>query len=348
MVDEEVGHGRHQEDGHGTLLLDHLEPASGVEARLVDDLETHLHRRVDERDAGKGEQRAGVHPSGARPVRLHGADHRPVGVTHGHALGPAGGARGVEDVGQVVLVPRRLERRSVSARGLAPAEQRRRAGGPRPASWLPASIRATRPPAAASRSDWTSSPSVTTAVAPEWARTCADLGRGQAGVHGHGHPAGPVGGRIGDQPAQGQLRVQVEADTAARLEAGLEQASGHGVGGAVPLGEGHGADVDHLEGDLVGEFARPCGPGARPSTCEPPWLDDQISASTVCAPPSRGLARNSWRATIHRALWLVVSTPTRPVALFSCPRNHREVTPCGTSRAVPHDAAMGWRCAASG
>ena len=80
------------------------------------------------------------------------------------------------------------------------------------------------------------------------------LGRGQAGVHGHGHATGPVGGRVGDEPAQGQLGAQVDADPAAGLETGLEETAGHGVGGTVPLGEGQGPDVDHGERGSVGEL----------------------------------------------------------------------------------------------
>ena len=48
------------------LLLDDAEPALGVEARLVDHPQPELHGRVDERDAGEGEQRAGVQPAVAR------------------------------------------------------------------------------------------------------------------------------------------------------------------------------------------------------------------------------------------------------------------------------------------
>ena len=85
------------------------------------------------------------------------------------------------------------------------------------------------------------------------------LGRGQAGVHGHRHPARPVRRGVGHEPAQGELGPEVDADAATGLEAGLEQAPGHGVGGAVPLGEGHGPDVDHLEGRAVTELGGHAG-----------------------------------------------------------------------------------------
>ena len=80
------------------------------------------------------------------------------------------------------------------------------------------------------------------------------LGRSQARIHGDGHAAGPMGGRVRDQPAQGELGTQVDADASAGLEAGLDEPAGHGVGGAVPLGEGHGPDVYDGEGRLVAEL----------------------------------------------------------------------------------------------
>ena len=75
VVDEQVRHGRHEKDGHGALLLDHAQPAVGVEAGLIDHLHAELHGRVDEGDAGEGEERAGVHPAGAGPVGIDLADH---------------------------------------------------------------------------------------------------------------------------------------------------------------------------------------------------------------------------------------------------------------------------------
>ena len=80
------------------------------------------------------------------------------------------------------------------------------------------------------------------------------LGRSQARVHGDGHAAGPMGGRVRDEPAQGQLGTQMNADPGSGLETGLDEPAGHGVGRAVPLGEGHGPDVDDGEGRLVAEL----------------------------------------------------------------------------------------------
>ena len=132
-----------------------------------------------------------------------------------------------------------------------------RTGGPEaepgPAS-APASTRATRRPSAACRS---ASHQVAVGDHGGGARVgqhVAHLGRGQAGVHGDGDAAGAVRGRVRHEPAQGELGAQMDADTPAGLEAGLEEPARHGVGGAVPLGEGHGTDVDHGEGGLVAEL----------------------------------------------------------------------------------------------
>ena len=81
-----------------------------------------------------------------------------------------------------------------------------------------------------------------------------DLGRGQSRIHGDGHATGPVGGGVRDEPVQRQLGAQVDADPVIGPEAGFDQAAGHGVGRAVPLGEGHGAHVDHGESRAVAEL----------------------------------------------------------------------------------------------
>ena len=124
----------HEEDGHRALVLDHAQPALGVEAGLVDHLQAELHGRVHQRDAGEGEERAGVQPPGAGPVRLDGADHGAVGVADGHALGAAGRARGVEDVGQVLGLARAPGRASGRRRWPRPT---RAAGRARPAADRP-------------------------------------------------------------------------------------------------------------------------------------------------------------------------------------------------------------------
>ena len=48
--------------------------------------------------------------------------------------------------------------------------------------------------------------------------------------------------------------MQVDAHPGIGLEAGLDEAAGHGVGRPVPLGEGHRADVDDGEGGAVAEL----------------------------------------------------------------------------------------------
>ncbi len=50
------------------------------------------------------------------------------------------------------------------------------------------------------------------------------------------------------------LGLEVDADAAAGLEAGVEEASRQGIGGAVPLGERHGTDIDHAERSPVTEL----------------------------------------------------------------------------------------------
>ena len=59
--------------------------------------------------------------------------------------------------------------------------------------------------------------------------------------------------RVGDEPAERQLRVQVDGDSPARRQACLQKVAGHRVGRAVPLGEGHGADVHDGEGRAVAD-----------------------------------------------------------------------------------------------
>ena len=128
-----------------------------------------------------------------------------------------------------------------------------------PTTSVPASTSATRRPSAASRS-------LPDQVAVGHHHGGAGvgehvrhLGGGEARVHRHGHSPGPVGRRVRHQPAQGQLGVEVDAHPPAGLEAGVEQSARHGVGGPVPLGEGHRPDIDDLEGRAVAEFLRHTG-----------------------------------------------------------------------------------------
>ena len=88
--------------------LDVLEPAAGVELRLVEADETHLHRVVDERDAREREHRRAVQPAVAGERRLVVGDHGEVAVPDRDALGQPGRPRRVHDVGEVVLLERHL------------------------------------------------------------------------------------------------------------------------------------------------------------------------------------------------------------------------------------------------
>jgi hypothetical protein len=67
MIEQEMGHGRNEEDGHRALGLHHSEPSIRLELGLVDPTQPQLHRGVDEGDAGEGEHGAGVEPSSPAP-----------------------------------------------------------------------------------------------------------------------------------------------------------------------------------------------------------------------------------------------------------------------------------------
>ena len=121
-------------------------------------------------------------------------------------------------------------------------------------SSAPASIRgdeAGRPPPRGRPR--TRSPSATTAAAPEWAGRAPP--RPGPGGGSWARPRRRPGGRRSTRPATAaRARAAGGCRRGAGLEAWLEQAAGQGVGGAVPLGERHGADVDDLERGPVAEF----------------------------------------------------------------------------------------------
>ena len=173
-------------------------------------------------------------------------------MADGHALGAAGRPRGVQDVGQVLGLAGHLEGRAVPRGDLGPGEQRdvrRRRPGSR--AGVDQGGKAARPGLAVAAQQ--------VAIGHHHGGTrvlehVGHLGRGQAGVHGDGDAAGPVGGGVRDEPVQRQFGPQVDADPAARLETGLDQPARHGVGRTIPLGEGHRPDVDHGEGGAVTEF----------------------------------------------------------------------------------------------
>ena len=223
-----------------------------------------LHRRVDEGDAGEGEERAGVQPPGAAPVGLDGADHGPVRVAHGHALGAPGRPRRVEDVGQVLGLTRGTWKGERSPAVASVHARTELSGGGVPSS-APASIRATRRPAPVSPSLRSRSPSATTARGARVLEHVGHLGRGQAWVHRDGHAAGPVGGRVRDEPAQGELGTQVDADAGAGLEAGLERGGGPWRWPRRPTRRRSWTRRRRRRRPSGRRTPRPCGPGDRPS-----------------------------------------------------------------------------------
>ena len=210
VVEEQVGHGRDQEDGDRALGLDHLDPASGVEAGQVDAPQPQLHRVVDEGQAGEGAQRAGVEPAAAA---LAGGDRPEQSRRSTWRTATPLGAR---------WCPR--------CRGCRPGRPRPGAPGRRRSSSIRASSQASTwdaararraprrrasagvdhhgnggPPAPASPASWaTRAPSATTARAPAVGQHAADLGRGQARVERHGHPTGPVDGGVGRPSSAGR------------------------------------------------------------------------------------------------------------------------------------------------
>ena len=202
---------------------------------------------------GEGEERAGVQPPGAGPVGLDRADHGAVGVADGHALGPAGRPRGVEDVGQVLGLraapgtasgPRRWPRPSESSRGVRRRRPGLRAGvdqgeeAARPRLGVAAAAGRRRP-----RRRW-----------PPSARACGPPRPG---------PAGGSWGRRRRRPG-GRPSTRRASAAPARAAGGCRRGRRardrpRGGGGPwrwppVPLGEGHGPDVDDGKGCTSAEF----------------------------------------------------------------------------------------------
>ena len=147
----------------------------------------------------------------------------------------ARGARGVEDVGEVVVGARHPQGRAVGVERLVPRHHRGLATGKVgpgtdggvdhhgeielhvpgrqfPIGHRPASLAVGQHP--------------------------TDLGVVQSGAEGHGHRAGPVHRRIGHQPAQGVVQADVHGHPVVGGDARGHQAAGQLIGLAVPLGEG--------------------------------------------------------------------------------------------------------------
>ena len=209
---DELGHRRHQEHELGPELVDDLEPAAGVELRLVDAEQAELHGVVDEPDAGEGEQRARVQPALARVAGVgRPGDEGHVAVADGHPLGQSRRPRRVEDVGQVVAGHLDLEgRRSSSDPAVAPRP--RRVAAP-PASARGATITCSsggqRSSASARRQGrqlGVGQHDPHLGVAEE----ALELAVGEPGVGGDGHRAGLVDGRVGHHEPQRLLGPQVD------------------------------------------------------------------------------------------------------------------------------------------
>ncbi len=192
---------------------------------------------VQERHPGRS---AGVIARGAA-----GAGHRAgelveqqVGVRAGHALGRAGGARGVDDLGQVAGLGRYLERPAVVA-AVAAAQllDRHRPRGP-----------GHRPQQVGRRHR---------AGGPAVAQYLVELRAGEAGADGDGNGTGPVyggvaGGVVG--PAGG---VEAQRHPVAPADAAGRQSSAQGIGAPVPLAVGEGGAPVHPQGDGVRVLHRP-------------------------------------------------------------------------------------------
>ena len=103
--DDELGERRDEHAHRRAFLLDVAQPARRIELRLVEAGEAHLHRVVDERDAGEREHRRAVEPAAPGPVRLVVRNHRDVAVPDRDALGQACRARRVHHVGKICRLP---------------------------------------------------------------------------------------------------------------------------------------------------------------------------------------------------------------------------------------------------
>ena len=231
-----------------------------------------LHRRVDEGEPGEGVQRAGVHPARRRSTPARRAHHGGIVVAHGHPLGMPGGARGVEDVGQIVGRSRHLEGTAILVADLLPAHdpgtEREPEVGPATEaepwrwSWSSGWIGRIGADVDHHQELVVGHPTVLGhqlgighhGAGARMGQHVAHFGRGQARVHRHGHAAGPVDGGVGDQPVQRFLRVQMDPDPPIERQAGFDQAASQRVGLALPLGEGQVSDVHHREGGLTGEL----------------------------------------------------------------------------------------------
>ena len=246
-----MGHGRHEKHRHRPLLLHRLDPASGVEAGHVDATKSQLHRVVDEGEAGEGGHGTGVKPAPPTPARRNRWEHRGIHVADGHALGPPGRARGVEDVGQVIVAARHLHRTGlVVERGL-PSHHSSLRGVPIGA--VPAFEGSSGVDHQVQERRVTGHQLPVGHPGPGIAVRQHVLGfcRTQPDIERHRHSAGPMDGCVGDQPAQGVVHSDVQRHPIPGGDALGHKPAGQSVGLAVPVREGHGAAIDDRVGNLV-------------------------------------------------------------------------------------------------
>ena len=161
-----------------------------------------------------------------------------VAVGQHHALGVAGGARGIDQRGEVVRRRGQRMRRASRGAGLAPRGRGRaaRRSSARPVPARPASnaMMCAQAPAAASRiartfSSWAASRR-TTATAPRVAQDVLDLPGGQRGIDRDVGAAGGEAGVVGDGPLGPVLRQ--DRDPVAAPHAQLPEAEAAGPGPA--------------------------------------------------------------------------------------------------------------------
>ena len=122
------------------------------------------------------------------------------------------------------------------------------------------------------------------------APACGRSRPGEPRVHGHGDPAGPVHGRVGDQPPQCQLRADMDAHPATRLHTGVDQSRASAL--AVPS---HSAKVMAPTSTTANAVSSGNSSAIRPRCSSintgTPLARCPNSGSTSCAHPVDGLAQ---------------------------------------------------------
>ena len=300
MLEEQVGHGRDQKHRHRAFGLHGVQPLTGIEGRLVDHPQPELHGGVDEREPGEGVGRAGVQPPATGPGRLGEGDHRGVVVSYRHCLRLPGGARGVEDLGQGVGLPRHLQVLGVVGQHLLPTLH---AGGVHrlvPVGLVAIGVRPgdghhqRRAPLGVAGEERLLGDRRRRAGVGQHA---GHLGAGQLWVERNGHRPGPVDGGVGHDPAEGVGRLEVDGHPVPGLHSFRHQTSGQTAGVRIPLGEGERCSGHQLirglltEGEchrvqLFGEQQ-----GCRAHRCRPRATSCCREAGAPASPPAGGAGR---------------------------------------------------------